>query len=1160
MLGTWLNWPRRRSSRSNSVETDQLPLESVQEELHTLDLLFPSGESFSSGKYPGTSIQESLRQSAGSFDQLSYEKTSVAASDIRVIIAQDDISFLQKLVLYDSQDDQSSTTHPPWNPIKQPSSTPRSKGSSTLPTRKPPPGLAKSQSAGSESTFSNASAIIPPRLEDPPSSFFRRSQARKTSFSSTSDLDPQDLRKESKEQPTELQTILDCMFGSLGLRYSAQSTKVHVLPRDEQSSPHALARSSREPPISPAKAHFSEYRSDTRAGPFRGTLGPQGASSSVSILVTRMFTAAPSGFGTRGSRTARGKKPSLYAVALIITVPQRTLRSHSAGISRRARDVESVAGSATSDTGPSLGSSAGSGWSVLGSSGFHASSSSSTSTNVYSSTDIVMKKWDIILRILDHLQRSVVSTVSLHHHNTTSAVDFAPFAPGESIGQSSRPSHTRHLSLLPNERPSGIEVSGAASSAISRLMQAFATRLVMTGQQSWGAWREEARGLLRSARNDAQKAFQATLLTAFLANHLDWIHLLQKSQSRRLRSLSRSMEFTDLAQRPQRTILVCNQKMAARRYIYLLCFFFKGGSPPRASSRSTRSGSEGGSFTATHPKQKEIQPGRGEIRNPFPKAPLSGSPLKNSIGVPTKSTLTTAIENSKQKAAPGGLRSGQGLAENTSPLLKRFGMTESTVDLSSSVPTAHFATSNSHSHSPEEDMSPLHVRRGSAASAKLLGNLQLPTATGEQRRDTIHLRSPFGEQAEEPQPFQADYEDTAETPHVRPSNGEPSNREDDAVGEIPIQSLSALNIKRDSCGSGSDAHTPSTVKPMPISNPSVAMFDDTTNTPNAQSVETDEQPLKFSLNEDDGFIDVDIPSSSLNFPMDSPATSILHDDSPDIGSATLAESFFRPSRDSTRQAPLGGYLPLLSQDLTVQAVKPYTHVSRDIHKAMRAEHSPNLVDTFDDSTIEGGSYEQWVDICSTIVADAPAYSVKRLRLRRLIRLTERFDEEDDASEYWTQTDVSEEIVEDDITTPDPHIAEALDTLLDATLNTTDIPAKHSNGIKASDGLSSPSPSVSFSSSHAPPSSFPDVSGSFPGSLDSRHSSSLVHGSSKDMAVKGTIVGALERLMKGAVASVKAEGRPRSQDAEGYAGGESERKSASVLHEAMSEAVRECMTR
>jgi hypothetical protein len=140
-------------------------------------------------------------------------------------------------------------------------------------------------------------------------------------------------------------------------------------------------------------------------------------------------------------------------------------------------------------------------------------------------------------------------------------------------------------------------------------------------------------------------------------------------------------------------------------------------------------------------------------------------------------------------------------------------------------------------------------------------------------------------------------------------------------------------------------------------------------------------PLKMSVNESDGVIDVEVPFEGFGSPIQSPAIPGYHSGS-SYGDSSLGNSSFLSMSPRELEHPLnvGGWLEKLHPDFAVQATKSYSELLEDVKTAMSAEPNPPSLAL----QAELGQSEKWFDVCTTLIADTSTYTIKRLRLRRLI--------------------------------------------------------------------------------------------------------------------------------------------------------------------------------
>jgi hypothetical protein len=141
--------------------------------------------------------------------------------------------------------------------------------------------------------------------------------------------------------------------------------------------------------------------------------------------------------------------------------------------------------------------------------------------------------------------------------------------------------------------------------------------------------------------------------------------------------------------------------------------------------------------------------------------------------------------------------------------------------------------------------------------------------------------------------------------------------------------------------------------------------------------------LKLSVNAKDGVIDVDIALPDFGSPLQSPLFGGYASSQP--GSSYGEGSVLSiPHAEPDQPVNVAGWLKQFHPDFAVQAIKPYTDLERDIKRAMSAEPTPST--SAATPTLEQGPLERWVDVCSALVADTRTFSIKRIRLRRLVKI------------------------------------------------------------------------------------------------------------------------------------------------------------------------------
>lgn len=155
-------------------------------------------------------------------------------------------------------------------------------------------------------------------------------------------------------------------------------------------------------------------------------------------------------------------------------------------------------------------------------------------------------------------------------------------------------------------------------------------------------------------------------------------------------------------------------------------------------------------------------------------------------------------------------------------------------------------------------------------------------------------------------------------------------------------------------------------------------------------------PFNISVAED-GVVDVEIPLGSSTFlhppvlghstansasPIGSPASAGYNFSLLSLDRSSLSFSSMLNNCDDTTDTTMNvaGWMEdeRFHPDFSLQAVKPYADLEADIKRSMRAELTPNVP--------AGTPTDRWIDVCSVLMADTRAYTIKRLKLKRRKRL------------------------------------------------------------------------------------------------------------------------------------------------------------------------------
>jgi hypothetical protein len=146
-----------------------------------------------------------------------------------------------------------------------------------------------------------------------------------------------------------------------------------------------------------------------------------------------------------------------------------------------------------------------------------------------------------------------------------------------------------------------------------------------------------------------------------------------------------------------------------------------------------------------------------------------------------------------------------------------------------------------------------------------------------------------------------------------------------------------------------------------------------------------ESPVKTSINEDDGVIDVDVPFpdyiTSFESAISSPSSSGYLSTPGLNGGLDLFEYSARISIDGDLPLNAAGWLARFHPDFALQAIPPQDDLLEQVKATLRSEPNPPPMG----SPSRAESSERWIDAGSVIIADTTTCSVKRIVYKRLVK-------------------------------------------------------------------------------------------------------------------------------------------------------------------------------
>lgn len=1017
-----------------------ISLESVQEDIHTRNLLFPD---------PHDLYEHRLNQlyplSSGSSTPINFPTNAfdyngdveLDVRDVRIIIMQDALSSVAASLLYDSQ----APPPVPAASVDRPSAT---AGSYSVQEPRRTPASPRKPSV----SYLQRPIVIQPSSPKARQGAFDRRPSVHSRNQGHAESESQRAWREYRE---ELATFSSCIFGNSELMaYKGTSTKVHVVPSDTRSSEGAST---------PGDGRSSVGRSSMRASRLSQSFSlenppafttpptPGGAGrlpDRKKVLITRLFpvnlpldddVASHGPFSEENTgypfpqtvddikikrKQPKPKRTPMYAVALIInlppspsqTTPAATVRSTFRGSSSYTEQ----------DSFPSsFSSTRRSGWTLVGQGGFGPDAfETSLNADVEDQIDAITQHWDIIMRTLSHLQSTVAATLlTMLRQADLASPDPLPtlsiqMGRGSSLsarraedGPSVKPPkpNTKHITLLPNCLLDNRHISAEVDAAKTRIVAGIRASRVTTGQNRWPIWREEARWVAKWAGGREQGFFFFNLLTGFLATHTDWLQALSPPSYRRRHFFQQRSKVEEDSLVPARTVIVSDNKIAARRLVFLLAAFLPASqqlpgirahrpstpaslgtlsqSPPsfvvpilKEESLRRKINRRTGSRMPSHSRNLSLQShnarasavppplahlsmeGRHERRaSDATSIKASHLPIRGSDATTRKTSAATTATVTPETSVPhfSTVHRAEVFSQgrpNSSPSvaaddLKRLTRDDSTV-----------------SHPPGErrQSSRWSVisgfwsvrRRDSAAKppGQCDGQNGGSSSPTKSRQPSVALPSKTGSDTEPPE---------------NPTGDQP----DDARSRSAAESRDATPPPRTSADTlGLSEQPPVVRKAQRIPDPSGAF----------------ESPVKTSINIDDGVIDVDVPLpdfvTSFESAVSSPSSS-GYLSAPGFSTGLDAfEQSHRFSADGDAPLNVAGWLQQYHPDFVLQALPAQHDIIEQVKASMRASPSPAVLPATQPT---GDAAERWVDVSSTIVADTATFTITRIRYRRLIR-------------------------------------------------------------------------------------------------------------------------------------------------------------------------------
>ncbi|KAI0971416.1 hypothetical protein F4678DRAFT_83922 [Xylaria arbuscula] len=1036
MLGKLFNLTSGAAAGTSAQQTSpsvRLPPESVQEEIHTRSLLFPDTQALFHREdqvfpLPAlTTLHPGSHSGAYDYD----DGIDFHMRDVRVIIMQDTLGNVNPSLLFDS--------HPGPTPERPAQVSATSSSQSISQDSRRTPNMPR---RGSQSQVTRPLVIQPGSPQPRQGAFDRRGsiQSRTYSFAET------ESQRASREYREELASFSSCIFANTEvMAYKGTSTKVHVIPSDTRSTviPSSYAADGR------GSLGRSSMRSSRLAQSFTSesahpqvSTHPHGRlADRKKILVTRLFPVnlpsddieTPQGIGEDStgfpfpyspdeSKPKRkrpkpvNKRTPMYAVALVIPLPTNPSNSTHSGTAAPKSNFRASSSFNEHDAFPSsLGSTRRTGWPMAGLGYGSESIESYYSNDAEDRMDFVTQHWDIIMRTLTHLQSVVAHALyPMLKQVDSSAPDphpmSAPIQAGRTTSVHSRrgsdasqvklpKQYAKLVALPPNALMQDQETSEEVQNAQLRIVTGLCATRVVTGQGRWGPWREEARWVARWAGSKEQGFFFFNLLTGFLATHTDWLQALSPIWYRRRFYQQQKAKNEEDASLPSRTVIISHDKMAARRLIFLLSAFLPANQQlPAVRAQRPHTSASFGPFSHSPPSyivpiNKEESLRRKINRRQGQRGPShtrsfsiqSQATTRSMTGIPAQlAHLSIDSQHHERRSSEFFKPAHLPIAGSDLNTRKSSAATTNTVLPDEAV--AHFSTAQRNiNHVVRQE------NRGSAAADDLKRSLKRVDSLGHSSHASTHSRQSSRWGSVISGLWGARRRDsTASTSQTPDTSG---------LYDSPIESpTKAMFAKKDELAridkqgksgateTNSESRTNETAEGEPETprKQATKQSDPQARIPNPSGAF--ESPVKTSINNDDGVIDVDVQFpdylTSFETAVSSPSSS-GYLSTPGLGSGLDSfEQFSRLAIDGDAPLNVAGWLQSYHPDFTLQAIPPQKDLLDQVRESLKAEPTPTL---YSNPTSDSWSAEQWVDVGSAIIADTTNFSIKRLHYHRLVK-------------------------------------------------------------------------------------------------------------------------------------------------------------------------------
>lgn len=1004
-------------SSSHSIR-EKPSLESLTEERHTYDLLYPDYESLLHARdtvYP-LSRPTSAASAATSYDDGSNLDIQ-SSRDIRVVVAQDGNAICQQpRVLYDSYPPPA-----PRPPLLARGSRGRGKSNVTIGDsgrieNGQIPAKTEETSQTTRVAESSSDAQCSPSPDNKQKSAFWGSQPPRPGPRSSvidDDIAQDRLAREGRE---ETDAFLGCMFGHTGMPL-VSSTKLHINPPRSTSTQYGGVSSGspdqagvrlfpkRRTPLTRSMTAEDFQRVANGAAE---SASPQRLISSPlrgpSILVTRLFSmdvrdviltksmsetgdVQPDGEPLPLPPEYRGKQIKIpkYGVAILIQMPptkrQNSMPTTSTRRSPLGSSFEEPHYLSAVREDPN---------------GQTASTDNGDTTMIDQDIERIVAHWNVLTRAVSYLEavaRSAILTKlqDLIRHGVPLFSNLQVTLPSR-IDLDGRPKKFKHGTERTIQLPGlalqdSVTVAKSARETCQRVASALKIRRVIAGQGRWGIWREEARWVDRWAGGKEQNFFLFNLLTAFLGNHTEWLDSLGRGVCghRRPESTRRRPNVVK-----HRTVVVSTDKMAARRLIFLLSAFLPSShviptaeAPPRPLSSRSSTGLSGSPPAGIPiPRERSLR----RTINRKPRGNRTASPLhlhERSISFSTQDPSVDEVNDTT--TGPGMLGHRRRTSDTRSIRSLALPIPTSYADMrKSSIATLSSMTQDCiaipHFASPPKGVigttaAPRPGSSGSLASLSLRRTLSRSESNAESVSPESPSASRWGSMLSGfwsvRRRSSTDYTDPMGSP--REGLGISGMQYSSSPGQLAMM-VEDQDTRPDQLDNSNHLETlqepPSPQTIIGETSPEATSARDI-----PERVKDEEYPMKLSIDNNDGVVDIDLPTvdsysssfdSSLSSPRITNTASSSFNDHGSIYGRTSHQSHTSLPADPPPAVDVAGYLKSYHQDFALQAVRPYKELKDEIKSSMQAEANTNPTSTN--------------EVCTTLIADTSTFSITRLTL------------------------------------------------------------------------------------------------------------------------------------------------------------------------------------